>query len=66
MVRTMSTTPAAQLARLRLQFPAWRIIRMQSGTFIASHRITGEVVSAHTLAQLETLFCLSGPQTGER
>ena len=50
----MSTTAAAQLARLRTRFPDWDIIRTRSGTFIAHHRITGERVIAHTLAELET------------
>ncbi len=52
----MNTSPAAQLARLRARFPQWCIVRTQSGTFIARQRITGEVVNAHTLAELETLL----------
>jgi hypothetical protein len=49
----MSTTAAAELARLRIRFPDWDIIRTQCGTFIARHRITNERVSAPTVAALE-------------
>jgi hypothetical protein len=52
----MSTTSAAQLARLRTQFPDWDIIRTRCGTFVAHHRITGERVMAHSLAELQTLL----------
>jgi hypothetical protein len=50
----LCTTAAAQLARLRTRFPEWDIIRTRCGTFLARHRITGERVIAHTLAELET------------
>lgn len=49
----MSTTAAVQLARLRVQFPGWRIIRTRCGTLIACNRATGRHISAHGLAQLE-------------
>lgn len=42
----MSTTPAAQLAWLRVQFPDWRIIRTECGTYIARHRLTGDRVQS--------------------
>jgi hypothetical protein len=49
----MSPTAAAQLARVRTQFLEWNIIRTRCGTFIARHRITGQQITAHTLAELE-------------
>jgi hypothetical protein len=52
----MSTTAAAQLARLRIQFRDWHIVRTQCGTFIARHRITGELMTTRTLAELEELL----------
>ena len=50
----MSTTSAAQLARLRTQFRERDIIRTRGGTFIPRYRVTGDRVVAHTLAELES------------
>ena len=50
----MSTTPAAELARLRVQFPDWRIVRSRAGAFLACHRVTGARLSGRTVADLET------------
>ena len=49
----MSTTAAAQLAKLRTQFPEWMVIRTRCGIFIARHQSTGQRVTAHTLTELE-------------
>jgi hypothetical protein len=49
----MSTTAAAELARLRTRFRDWDIVRTQCGTLIARHRITNELVKAPTVAELE-------------
>lgn len=49
----MSTTAAAQIARLRTRFRDWDIIRTRCGTLIAHHRITNERVNAPTAAELE-------------
>ncbi|HEY5989032.1 MAG TPA: hypothetical protein VIV12_22035 [Streptosporangiaceae bacterium] len=46
----MSTTSAAQLAWLRVQFPDWRTIRTECGTYIARHRLTGDRVQSRELA----------------
>jgi hypothetical protein len=52
-VGIMSTMAAAELARLRTRFRDWDIIRTRCGIFIAGHRITGEHITAPTLAHLE-------------
>lgn len=57
----MSTAQAAQLARLRVQFPDWRIIRTRCGTFIARHHYTGGRVQARDLADLQTLLLVQSP-----
>jgi hypothetical protein len=44
---------AAQLERLRAQFPRWRITRTAGGTFRARHRSTGARLHRRTLAGLE-------------
>ena len=49
----MSTTPAAQLARLRVQFPAWQFARTDGGV-VAAHRITGTRLYGRTATDLET------------
>ena len=49
----MTTTAATELARLRTRFRDWDIIRTRCGIFIARHPITGEHITAPTLADLE-------------
>jgi hypothetical protein len=49
----MSTTAAAELARLRIRFREWDIVRTRCGTLIARHLVTGERVSAPTVTELE-------------
>jgi hypothetical protein len=49
----MSTTPATQLARLRVRFPDWRIIRTRAGVFIARHRVTGAHLQGRSAEDLE-------------
>ncbi len=49
----MSTTPAAELARLKVAFPGWTIRRVTSGEgFTAVNRVTRERVHARSLADL--------------
>ena len=49
----MDTAAAARLARLRIRFSGWDIVCTRCGTFIARQRITGERITAHTVAELE-------------
>jgi hypothetical protein len=49
----MSTIAAAALARLRIRFRDWDIIRTRCGILIARHRITGERITAPALPDLE-------------
>jgi hypothetical protein len=49
----MSTTAAAELARLRTRFSDWDIVRTQCGTLIARHLATGDRVTARTVTELE-------------
>jgi hypothetical protein len=50
----VSNTPAAQLARLKVTFPAWTIRPVESGTGYTAHNgATGEQVHAATVASLE-------------
>jgi hypothetical protein len=48
----MARTPAAELARVKIAWPAYRIER-QPRQFVAWHRATGRTVRATTLAGLE-------------
>jgi hypothetical protein len=48
----MSTTPAAELARVKTQFPLWAIHRTAEG-FSAVNQATRQRVYSKTLAELE-------------
>jgi hypothetical protein len=48
----VSTTPAAELARLKTQLPLWSIRRTAEG-FTAVNQATGQRVYSRTLASLE-------------
>ncbi len=54
----MSATPAAQLARLKVIFPLWRIGRgVPNGPqFVAVERDTARRITAATITELETLL----------
>jgi hypothetical protein len=53
----MNRSPAADLARLQAQFPAWSIRPVTRGSgFTAHHRHTRERLYAPTLAALEHLL----------
>jgi hypothetical protein len=54
----VSTTDAAQLARLKLAYPAWSIGRgVPNGPqFVAVRRATGRRITAETVAGLEHLL----------
>ena len=64
----MTRTPAAELARLKIQHPGWRIdrhtVEAASGPgyarYVAVHRETGLVVTAPGLAELENKLTRSG------
>jgi hypothetical protein len=49
----MSTTAAAELARLRSRFRDWDIVRTRCGTLIACHPVTGDRITAPTVTELE-------------
>jgi hypothetical protein len=48
----VSTTPAAQLARLKVTYQGWRISRTAEG-FTAVERSTGRTITADTVTELE-------------
>jgi hypothetical protein len=54
----VSTTPAAQLARLKVTYQSWLITRTPEG-FTATERSTGRTITADTVAQLETALARS-------
>jgi hypothetical protein len=54
----VSTTPAAQLARLKVTYQGWRIFRTADG-FTAVERSTGRRITAGTVGQLETALAQS-------
>jgi hypothetical protein len=56
----VSETPAAHLARLRVQFgDKWRIDRSDSA-FLAQHRTTGRRITATSLPKLEAALLAEG------
>jgi hypothetical protein len=63
----MANTPAAVLARLKIQYPAWRIER-QAGLFTATERDGKRVIRAGSIGQFESQLarvdCLSGHGRG--
>jgi hypothetical protein len=54
----VSTTPAAQLARLKVTYQLWSITRTADG-FTAVERETGRTITADTVGQLETALAQS-------
>jgi hypothetical protein len=48
----VSTTPAAQLARLKVTYQGWRFSRSAQG-FTAVERGTGRTITADTVTELE-------------
>jgi hypothetical protein len=51
----MSRTPAAELARLKTQFPGWTFERLDSGWYTARREWRGnqQIVTVPTAAELE-------------
>jgi hypothetical protein len=54
----VSTTPAAQLARLKVAYQNWRITRTADG-YAAVERSTGRRITADTTVQLESRLARS-------
>jgi hypothetical protein len=54
----VSTTPAAQLARLKVTYQGWQLSRTAEG-FTAVERGTGRKITADTVAELETALARS-------
>lgn len=59
----MSITPAAALARLKVQYPDWKITKA-ADQYTATNRDTGRRLRAHTIAGLE--YLLAGKKPGPR
>ena len=59
----MSITPAAALARLKVQYPEWKIIRT-GDHYVATNRDTGRRLRAVSVAGLE--YLLAGKKPGAR
>jgi hypothetical protein len=57
----MSTTPAAELARLKVAYQKWWLARTTDG-FAAVERVTGRRITAATTARLE--IRLAGLEAG--
>ena len=61
----MSNTPAAALARMKIQYPAWRIER-QADLLIATERNGKRVIRATNIGEFESQLAKAGLALRER
>jgi hypothetical protein len=62
----MSTTPAAQIARLKATYPLWCFTRTTTGELLAVRRATGQRISAASIVDMEARLRDEGARKKER